>query len=174
MFRFEYRKGFKDRIQTIRTRIKDGQAGVNMMTSIGEDMIRLNREARLGGVNRAGNPLVRWLVRRGPYQNATGPTLAPFGDDSRSIAWFGYELRQTGLADGQRFDLKAGWEDRGPHPRDKGKNRPGIKILRYHAKGIKTRVLGRIVRDLYGPTPEMRKAIKQRFREFAANLFRPS
>jgi hypothetical protein len=167
MFRVEYQAGFHARMDKLLGRVRDPQAGVDFMVHVGEDMIRLNRQARLNAIDWRDRPLIRWKVRKGPYKYADGPTLAPFGDDSRSIAWFGYQVKQAGLTNGQRVEMVAGWEDRGVHPRG-----GTIKILRYHAQGIRSKS-GRIVRDLYGLTTEMKRAINGRFRQFADRMFGP-
>jgi hypothetical protein len=174
MFRAEHRQGLLDRTVTHRKRAQNTQATLAFMVAVGEDMVRINRDERLRPVGWTGRILRKWQVRKGPYKNATGPTLAPFGDDSRIIDWFAYQIKQTGLMVGNLFEMIAGWEDRGVHPR-KGT----IKILRHHAEGIwrkagKTGGKERIVRDVLGTTPRMRKAYRDRFREFSARMFGPS
>lgn len=173
MFQAEHRQGLLNRTVAHRNRVQNTQATLAFMVAVGEDIVRINHDERLRPVSWMGRQLKKWQVRKGPYKNATGPTLAPFGADSRIIDWFAYTITQTGLTAGNLFEMVAGWEDRGVHPR-KGT----IKILRHHAEGIWRRAgkkggKERIIRDVLGTTPRMRKAYQDRFREFAARMFGP-
>lgn len=120
-----------------------------------------NRLDRLAGVDADGKPLQPVKVRIGPYEGATGPPLAPFGEASSSIQSF--YARHTTSLDG--WTVTAGFQG------------PMAPILRYHAdgksgtghpihkggqivafRGIKGRVSG-IVRDVFGVSQRTREEV---------------
>lgn len=83
-----------------------------------------NRDDRLRGVNRYGRPLVPLKsARKGKYEGAGGPPLAPFGDRSRVVTHFRATVGYSSNAKG--FQVTAGWDPilseppRGMRARDK-------------------------------------------------------
>jgi hypothetical protein len=176
VFQLDYRSHHATWLQRQLGRARSTQHAVDLMQDIGEALIDQNRKDRLRSRDVDGNRLIPWRVRKGPYKDASGPTLAPFGDNSRSIAWFGYDVKQAGTRLGQTFTLSAGWEDRGEHPRGP-KGKPGTIIFQYHARGIAAKLrtkagkirkrgagMGTVVRDILGVTPTMKERVSKVWR----------
>lgn len=160
MFQAEYRASFTKRLDKHLKYIGDPQRVVTFMTEVGEQLLRDNRHERLTETSASGSKIKRWQVRKGVYAKALGPTLAPFGDDSRSIDWCTYTIEQRRSARADEFTLVVGWEDRGRHHRDKPGKAIGLEILRIHARGLRTK-RGIIKRDIFGMTPLMRRNVKR-------------
>lgn len=116
-----------------------------------------NRDDRLRGVDRRGRALTPLKSpRKGQYAGATGPPLAPFGEQSRSIALF--FARITRKASG--WTLSAGFSG--------AISRGGAEVLGHHAAGA-----GRLpVRDVFGVSPKTWSTVLGLFRDFAQGVFR--
>lgn len=164
MFTMEVRGSLMQRTEEHLKWINSPQRALDFMADIGEQLIRDNRYERQLERGANGRRLRPWKVRKGVYKGALGPTLAPFGDDSRSIDWFAYDITQRRTNAANEYILSVGWEERGRHHRDKPGGPFGLEVLRMHARGIK---YGRrfIRRDIFGATPLMRRSVKRLMRE---------
>lgn len=146
MIQIEYRPVHQDRIKALITEI--GRVDDRFLASVQETLIEGNRRDRLEGVDRTGRPLIPWKVRRGKYAGRKGPTLAPFGRNSRSVTTFYADRRGTTITAGFRGNR--------------------VEILAYHAAGKagtgrKGQVTG-IVRDIMGVSPRTINAIRSEWK----------
>lgn len=173
MMQVEYRRAHQARLQEL-LNAGGGSRSRAFAAQVEQVLIEGNRIDRLRGVDRTGEPLEPWKHRVGQYEDAPGPTLAPFGESSRSITSHYTDVRHTSNG----WTLSAGFRG------------PGVEILAYHAagkagcgvpierdgkiigfRGIKGCTTG-IMRDIFGVSPATRRDIITLFREHAKNTFR--
>jgi hypothetical protein len=154
------------RLNELEARMLDRSGHAKFMQNLADAMVDQNWYDRvIVGIDKEGVPLIPWRVRVGPYKNKTGKTLAPFNEWSRSVDLFTTEVDVLGAGRDVTLQLSAGWEDRGPHVRGPD-NVPGVKVLRYHANGIKTKSGQVIKRDILGASPNMKQMVQEMWGAF--------
>lgn len=136
MIQLEWRSQHQGRLDALIEEI--GRTDKRFRVEARQLLIEGNERDRMTGRDRTGTALRPWRVRRGKYAGASGPTLAPFRQASRSVSAFFAEWRGNRLVAGFRG--------------------PGVEVLAYHAAGKsgtgrKGQVTG-IVRDIFGVSPQ--------------------
>jgi hypothetical protein len=153
------------RLGELESRFLDRSSHRQFMERLGDAMVDQNWYDRtVLGIDKDGAPLIPWRVREGDYRGKTGKTLAPFDEWSRSVDLFAAQVDVLSSGREMTLQLSAGWEARGVHVRGPD-GVDGLEVLRYHARGIRTK-RGLVIRDILGPSPNMKQLVTEMWDSF--------
>ncbi len=116
-------------LKTLDAKLKyvQGPGSKTLAGKVAEALEEGNRNDRLAGTDRYGQPLAPVKPRRGKYKNASGPPLAPFGAASRVVTHF----RTKVLGQSGNYHIAAGW--------DNVLSKQGVPFLPFHDQGVRLR-----------------------------------